>query len=52
MSRKVTWIVAGDDETPDGYRDHLLYEGTSWWGAFRAILAARREGMKVTVTYR
>lgn len=44
------WTVEGNDPTPDGYRDHLLYRGDSLWQAWKAYRAARREGMGVTVT--
>lgn len=44
------WVVAGDDDTPDGYRDHLLYRGTSRWQAFKAVRAALRDDMRVTIT--
>ncbi|AEK07016.1 hypothetical protein DRAZDYS_28 [Mycobacterium phage Drazdys] len=43
------WTIVGEDSTPDGYRDHLLYKGTSRWQAFRAVRAALREDMTVTI---
>lgn len=44
------WVVAGRDETPDGYRDHLLYRGTSRWQVFKAVRDALRNDMTVTIT--
>lgn len=41
------WAVSGNDRTPDGYRDHLYYRGTSWWQALKAYRAARRAGMEL-----
>ncbi|AWY09656.1 hypothetical protein SEA_DEREK_29 [Mycobacterium phage Derek] len=50
IKRVVTgWTIVGEDLTPDGYRDHLLYKGTSRWQAFRAARAALREDMTVTI---
>ncbi|AEJ94890.1 hypothetical protein SEA_JEMMNO_28 [Mycobacterium phage Jemmno] len=50
IKRVVTgWTIVGEDLTPDGYRDHLLYKGTSRWQAFRAVRAALREDMTVTI---
>lgn len=46
---RALWAVTGDDETPDGYRDHLLYRGTSRWQVFKAVRAALREDMTVTI---
>lgn len=43
------YVVEGVDPTPDGYRDHLLYKGRSMWQVFKAVRAALREGMDVTV---
>ena len=45
------WLVEGEDPTPDGYHDVLLYEGESWWSAFRAIRAAKRNDMVVHVSW-
>jgi hypothetical protein len=42
--------VEGKDLTPDGYRDYLLWEGKSWWQAFRAVRAGLKESQTVTVT--
>lgn len=44
------WIVQGYDPTPDGFRDHLLYKGDSFWQAIKAYRAARREGMSIAFT--
>ncbi|URC18158.1 hypothetical protein SEA_ZENTENO07_57 [Mycobacterium phage Zenteno07] len=49
MKARQGWIVSGEDQTPDGYRDNLLYRGTSWWRAFQAVRAALREDMRVTI---
>jgi len=45
------YVVSGHDDTPDGYRDDLLYRGYSKWQVFKAIRAALREDMTVTVTH-
>lgn len=45
----VEWTIEGNDETPDGYRDHLLYRGNSRWQAWKAVRAALREDMTVTI---
>jgi hypothetical protein len=49
---KLLYVVSGTDATPDGYRDNLLYRGRSWWQAFKAVRAALREDMDVTVEIR
>jgi hypothetical protein len=46
---KYMWTVQGQDLTPDGYRDNLLYKGTSRWQVFKAAVAALRNGMQVTI---
>lgn len=43
------WVVCGVDPAPDGYRDHLLYRGGSVWQVLKAVRAALREGMRVTI---
>lgn len=46
------WIkVEGKDETPDGYRDYVLWEGTSLWQAWRAVRAGLKESQTVTATF-
>lgn len=40
------------DRSPDGYRDNLMYVGTSRWQVFRAVRAGLREGMAVTIERR
>ena len=49
MKPRTGYVVTGDDETPDGYRDHLLYRGTSKWQVFKAVRDALREDMMVTM---
>ncbi|QHB37358.1 hypothetical protein I5G58_gp056 [Mycobacterium phage BirdsNest] len=49
MKARQGWIVSGEDQTPDGFRDNLLYRGTSAWQAFKAVRAALREDMRVTI---
>lgn len=47
------WRVHGQDTTPDGYHDEVLYEGNSAWKAWRAYLDARgQEGMKISILRR
>ena len=50
--RDWTFQVEGYDPTPDGYHDHLLYEGDSRLAAARAFIAGRRNGMIVKLTMR
>ncbi len=44
-----TYVVEGHDETPDGYRDDLFYKGSSRWQVFKAVRAALKEDMTVTI---
>ncbi|MBV9869116.1 MAG: hypothetical protein JO214_00595 [Frankiaceae bacterium] len=50
MSRRARWRVEGTDDTPDGYHDQLLYEGSSVWQVWRAYRDARANQMTVRIT--
>lgn len=43
------YVVMGEDETPDGYRDHLLYGGSSLWQVIKSIYVALKQDMVVTL---
>lgn len=45
----MNYVVEGHDETPDGYRDDLLYKGSSPWQVFKAIRAGLKEDMTITI---
>jgi hypothetical protein len=47
---KTGYKISGHDNTPDGYRDDALYVGTSRWQAYKAVRAALKEDMTVTIT--
>lgn len=43
--------VEGEDRSPDGYRDHVFYLGSSLRQAIKAWRAAKKEDMELITAY-
>ena len=43
------WLVTGEATHPDGYHDHLYYQGTSTWQALKSVIIGLRNGMRITI---
>ena len=43
------WLVTGEATHPDGYHDHLYYQGTSTWQALKSVIVGLRNGMRITI---